>query len=475
MSDPSTGDLITQPASADISAERAHWRGVAAELAQKLAADVMERDRANQPPFAEVDLFRQSGLLGLRIPTAHGGAGQDLATTFDVLRIIARVDGSIAHLLGYHYNFLVGSLSDAEPEVRARVWEQSLAEQWFWASTGSPQDEGLVLDPAEQGWTITGRKSFATGSRVADRLFGYVQDRETDHRLVVTLDPSRPELVRRDDWNMLGQRLSASNGMEFRAYRVVSDDVLIDYGPADGPAQPWRSLGVLFSQLLLSQLCQAVAEGVLLKARDYTRTSSRPWFHASVSSAAEDPFTVQSYGLLTSRLQAVAALNERATTTLEWAHGRGQQLTVAERGQVSEVIATSRVVANETALDVANRIYDLTGARATDNRYGFDLAWRNIRTLTLHDPAVPQGVRGGGVLSERHPPYPLPLPLSRHSSCGFRRRVADAERPGCRRAVVWIDGTGSLRHPLDVRRLFRVRPSRERHADHSGGQVPSRG
>ena len=379
-------DLIPQPAAAAVSPERARWRAVATDLAEKLAADVMERDRANQPPFAEVDLLRQSGLLGLRIPTAHGGAGQDLATTFDVLRTIARVDGSIAHLLGYHYNFLVGSLSDAEPEVKGRIWEQTLAEQWFWASTGSPQDQDLVLERAEHGWTFSGRKHFATGSRVADRLFGYVLDPDTNHRLVVTLDPSKPQLVRRDDWNMLGQRLSASNGMEFHDYPVDPADVLIDYGPVGGPPQPARSLGVLFSQLLFSQLGQAVAEGVLLKARDYTRSSSRPWFHATVTAATADPFIVQAYGLLASRLSAVAALNERATATLEWAHGRGQQLTVGERAQVSEVIATSRVVANEVALEVANKVYDLVGARATDNRYGFDLAWRNIRTLTLHDP-----------------------------------------------------------------------------------------
>lgn len=388
-------ELVPQPASAEVTAERGHWRSVATDLAEKLAADVLERDRANQPPFAEVDLFRQSGLLGLRIPVASGGAGQDLATTFDVLRTLARVDGSIAHLLGYHYNFLVGSLSDAEPEVKGRVWEQTLAQQWFWASTGSPQDQGLVLEPAPVGWTISGRKHFATGSRVADRLFGYVLDPATGHRLVVALDPSRPELVRRDDWDMLGQRLSASNGMEFHDYPVRPDDVLIDYGRDDGPPQPSRSLGVLFSQLLFSQLCQAIAEGVLLQAREYTRTVSRPWFHATVETATADPHIVASYGTLVSRLQAVAALNERATATLEWAHARGPELTLAERGQVSEVIATSRVVANEVALEVANRVYELTGARAADNRYGFDLAWRNIRTLTLHDPQSYKAVEAG--------------------------------------------------------------------------------
>ncbi|MGI3785871.1 MAG: acyl-CoA dehydrogenase family protein, partial [Janthinobacterium lividum] len=98
----------------------------------------------------------------------------------------------------------------------------------------------------------------------------------------------------------------------------------------------------------------------------------------------------------------------RATANLEWAHGRGEQLTVDDRAQVSEVIATSRVVANEVALEVANRIYDLTGARATDNRYGFDLAWRNIRTLTLHDPQSYKAVEVGEYFLSGVLPTPSP-------------------------------------------------------------------
>jgi alkylation response protein AidB-like acyl-CoA dehydrogenase len=409
MSEPAVSeDLIPQPAAPPVSAERARWRRVAAELAETLATDVLERDRAGGPPWAEVDLLRTSGLLGLRVPVASGGAGQDLATTFDVLRTLARVDASVAHLLGYHHNFLVGSLTDAEPAVRDRIWRETLDRDWFWASTGSPQDEDLVLQPAETGWTVSGRKNFATGSRVADRLFGYVLDPLTRHRLVVVLDPSRPELVRRDDWDMLGQRLSASNGLELHGYPVSPDDVVIDYGPVDGPPQPARSLGVLFSQLLFSQLCQAAAEGVLLKAREYTRTVARPWFHAEVASATDDPFLRCHYGLLVSRLQAVDALNERATATLEWAHGRGADLTVTERGQVSEVIATSRVLANEVCLALATEVYDLAGARAAGNRYGFDLAWRNLRTLTLHDPQSYKAVEVGDYFLRDVLPTPSP-------------------------------------------------------------------
>lgn len=381
-----TAPLLPAPIGAR-DPERDRWSAIAADVAARLAPDVLERDRAGAPPFAEAQLLRESGLLGLRVPTSAGGAGADLATTFAVLRTIARVDGSIAHLLGYHHNFLVGSLSDADPEVAARVWKETLEHRWLWASTGSPQDADLVVTHDGDTRTVSGVKHFATGSRVADRIMGFVVDGETGHRLVVALDPSRTEeLHRRDDWNPLGQRLSASNGLELRGYRIDAQDVLHDHGPDTVTRPAWQTLGPLFSQVLFSWLCLGVAEGAVLAARDYTRGSARPWFHADVRAATDDPYVVAHYGELVSRLAAVEALNDRATAALEQAYALGPGLDDRQRADVSTVIAASRVVANETTLAAVSRVYDVMGARATDNRFGFDLAWRNIRTLTLHDP-----------------------------------------------------------------------------------------
>jgi alkylation response protein AidB-like acyl-CoA dehydrogenase len=39
-------------------------------------------------------------------------------------------------------------------------------------------------------------------------------------------------------------------------------------------------------------------------------------------------------------------------------------------------------------LDVTSRLFELTGARATGESYGFDRFWRNARTITLHDPVA---------------------------------------------------------------------------------------
>ena len=49
-------------------------------------------------------------------------------------------------------------------------------------------------------------------------------------------------------------------------------------------------------------------------------------------------------------------------------------------------VSVAKVAAGKTALEVTSRVFEVMGARATSARYRFDRFWRNVRTLTLHDP-----------------------------------------------------------------------------------------
>jgi alkylation response protein AidB-like acyl-CoA dehydrogenase len=52
------------------------------------------------------------------------------------------------------------------------------------------------------------------------------------------------------------------------------------------------------------------------------------------------------------------------------------------------VIAAAKQVAIDVGLEIGTRVYDVTGARATSNKVGLDIFWRNIRTHSLHDPVA---------------------------------------------------------------------------------------
>jgi len=49
-------------------------------------------------------------------------------------------------------------------------------------------------------------------------------------------------------------------------------------------------------------------------------------------------------------------------------------------------IATAKVAATRTGLDLTSSLFEVTGARATHAALRLDRHWRNLRTQTLHDP-----------------------------------------------------------------------------------------
>ena len=57
-----------------------------------------------------------------------------------------------------------------------------------------------------------------------------------------------------------------------------------------------------------------------------------------------------------------------------------------ERGEVAVSVAEAKVLAHRASIEIGSQLFELTGARSTSARFGFDRFWRNARVHTLHDP-----------------------------------------------------------------------------------------
>lgn len=75
---------------------------VARELAGLFAEEASLRDRQRRLPVAELEAFSQSGLWGISVPRAYGGAEVGYRTLAEVLKTIAAVDPSLAQLPQNH-------------------------------------------------------------------------------------------------------------------------------------------------------------------------------------------------------------------------------------------------------------------------------------------------------------------------------------------------------------------------------------
>jgi len=404
-------ELIPNPASAaDPVLE--HWLRIAGEVADVLRETVVERDLANEMPLAEVALLKQRGLLTIPIPKRYGGGGVQWRVTQQVVRRIARSDASIAQVLGYHYGWL-RLIESNGGENGAELLKQSATGNFLWAGSGSARGGSgsnrtglaeLVSAADEDGYIVNSNTGFATGAPVADRVIVRSLNLETNRYTLVVIDPKTPGVQFKSDWDVLGQRLSASRGVELKDVSVPSHHVLGPFNRIDELPTPGVSLSVLVFQLLFSTLHLGIAEGAVLEAADYVRTQAQPWLHAEASSASTDPHIVNRFGGHVAQLQAVSALIDKADEALTWLIDRADEIDYDQRWAAAELIASAKVTSTQAGLEITSGIFDATGARGTTRRHGLDRFWRNLRTMSLHDPlAYKLDEIGQYFLNGKHP------------------------------------------------------------------------
>ncbi|MDT0347683.1 acyl-CoA dehydrogenase family protein [Streptomyces litchfieldiae] len=351
-------------------------------VAARLREDAVARDRANQPPRAEIALLRESGLLAVD-PDDH-------ATTHTVTRIVSAADASIGHILGYHYLHLWRVALYDNAELVRTLRQEVVEDRLFVAAVSNPRNT-VRTTLSGDGLTVSGRGAFATGCAVADRLFVSASRDDGTAHLVVLLRGGAHGLSHPPDWDNLGQRLTTSGSIVFDDVRAGLGDVVGTF-PVDEDATSPRwlrlSLVALAFQAVLTQILVGLVEGAIDEAARYTREHSRPWPASGLDRAVDDPHVLAGYGELAATLRAARLLADDATRAFAEADARGLELTPAERGRAARAISAGKVVATRLATEATNRVFEFTGARSTARSAGLDRFWRDARTLTLHDPVV---------------------------------------------------------------------------------------
>ncbi|WP_244250441.1 acyl-CoA dehydrogenase family protein [Rathayibacter festucae] len=366
----------------------AEWLARAEEAAAILAVDALERDRAGAAPVAEVALLKSAGLVTLLGPVEHGGGGQEWSVALRVIRTIARADGSIGQLLGYHYLWAWAARLVGTPEQIAAVEQQATEGNLLYGGAVNPRDSDLTVREEGDELVFTGRKSFSTGGVVSDLtvLEGVLEG--TDTHVFAIVPTAQDGIVFGRDWNSLGQRLTESGSVEIRGVRVPWAAAA---GFVDRVFQPlvYNTLNVPTIQQVFAEFYLGIAQGALERAAQYTRESTRAWPYGGddTARASEEWYILEGYGDLQSRLWADEALIDATGAALSAAlHAPREELTPRRRGEIAVRIAAAKARIVEDGLAAATRVFELTGARASSSSVGLDLYWRNLRTHSLHDP-----------------------------------------------------------------------------------------
>ena len=377
------------------------YLALATALAEEFATTAVERDSKGGTPKQERDRLRQSGLLKLIVPKEYGGLGETWITTLKISRELAKVDSSIAHVFSYHHLGVViphifGSIAQKE-----RYYSKTIQNNLFWGNALNPLDRRTILTTDGNNFLLNGVKSFCSGSIDSDILPITATNTKTNEIAVLAIPTQRQGIQIQDDWDNMGQRQTDSGSIVFDNVVVYEDEILV---VRNRTATPFNNIRACLTQLNLANIYLGIAQGALAAAKQYTRTSTKPWLTSGVESATVDPYILQHYGNMWVDLQGATCLTDIAGELLQAAWEQEWNLTAEQRGECAIAISTAKVAATKVGLDITNRIFEVMGARATTGKYGFDRYWRNLRTFTLHDPVDYKVLDiGNWVLNEQLP------------------------------------------------------------------------
>lgn len=390
------------------STERFHAVLAAAdEAALKLRATAAERDHANQPPKAEIELLREHDLLQAQEPEEYGGSGLNYAQAAQVTRRIARGDTSIAHLIGYHFAQTRIDRLFGTPEQAERQSKLNAERRLFWGGVQNPRGgSDVTLTRDGDGFVLNGKRSFASGASLGEWLS--VTATYEGNLVFVSIPGGREGFRPLNNWDNIGQRLTDSGGVELDNVRVAREEILGPDPVGGHVPTPYQTLVTPHWQLAFVNFYIGTAEGAIAEALDWVRAHAAPWETSGVDRAADDPYILERVGEIVSDVRAAALLADRAGEALQAALDTGPDLTEDQRAEAATAIYEAKVVTTKVALDATSRLFEIQGARATTSAYGFDRHWRNIRTHTVHDPVAYKAREvGDWVLNHRAPEFSL--------------------------------------------------------------------
>ncbi len=359
-----------------------HALVVASDLAEDFRRDSAQRDRERRLPWPELDVFSRSGLWGISVPKAFGGAGASNVTLAKVIALIAQADASLGQIPQNHFYALEVLRVNGSAAQQQRLYAEVLAGQRFGNAlaelgTKTAHDRVTALTRDGDGFRINGRKFYATGALYAQRIPTSVVDEHGVQQLAfVPRDSQGLNVI--DDWSGFGQRTTGSGSVVFDNVWVAAQDVV----PFQSAFERPTPVGPL-AQILHAAIDTGIARAAFEDALHFVRTKTRPWIDATSDKASEDPLTLKSFGHLSVRLHATEALLERAGEYLD----RAQADSSAEHVAAASIaVAEARALSTEISLAAGSTLFELAGSQATLAEHGLDRHWRNARVHTLHDP-----------------------------------------------------------------------------------------
>ena len=355
---------------------------IAEALRDSFAANAAQRDEKRILPAAEIEAFSSSGLWGITVPQAYGGAEVSASTLAEVIALISEGDASIGQIPQNHYFMVEVVRWNGTDDQKRFFFEKVLNGERFGNALSERKTKTVAhyntrIAPAGDGFVLNGEKFYSTGALFADWIVVVVRD-PSDYLRVAFVPKDTPGLEVIDDWDSFGQRTTGSGTTRLREVFVPAEFVMTYQKSFDEPSP----LGPL-AQIIHAAVDLGIARAAIKEAVSWIRTRTRPWIDSGRDSAAEDPLTLYQIGELHIGLHAAEEVLRLSGQAVDAVLAEPNFDTLAA---ASVAVAQAKVLTTEISLAATNKLFELGGTASTLGKWNLDRHWRNARTHTLHDP-----------------------------------------------------------------------------------------
>lgn len=351
----------------------------------RVRENAIKREVERILPHQEIDALRQAGFTALRVPQHAGGEGVSFLTFFALLIELSEADSNITQALRAHFGFLEHIRAEATPERQTRWYERLLRGDIAgaaWSELGDAKQASFStqIRQTEDGWRLNGSKFYTTGTLFADWV--HIGASDADGKgvgLVVSRHAPGVEVM--DDWNGMGQRLTASGTTHFRDVPVDAAEIVSERAPF--------AYSEAFFQLVHLATLAGIGRAAATDAAAILRARKRSYSTASTTQAPEDPQLLQVIGRVRAHAYAAGAIVLHAARALDKAADAGSTEPVLALVAEAELETwQAQTVVSQLVIDATASLFDALGASATLRDTGLDRYWRNARTISSHNPRV---------------------------------------------------------------------------------------
>ena len=359
----------------------------ALEAAHALAAVAREhaakRDQQRKLPWSLIEAFTQSGLGSLSIPREFGGPQVSYVTLAEVFAIISAADPALGQIPQNQVGILNLILNTATQAQKEQLFG-SVLQGWRIGNAGPERGSKNTLDLKARitadgdAFVINGQKFYSTGALFAHWIAVKALN-EAGKQVIAFVQRATPGLRVVDDWSGFGQRTTASGTVLLNNVRVDADLVVDNWRLNESP-----NIQGAVSQLVQAAIDLGIAREAIADTVRFVRERSRPWIDAKVERNSDDPYVIADIGKLSIELHAAEALLRKAGRVLDEVSASPVDAQAAARASIA--VAEAKVLSTELSLLASEKLFELSGSRATLAEFNLDRHWRNARVHTLHDP-----------------------------------------------------------------------------------------